>query len=133
MNYRDTGWKGLFGTNEAPDMEENLTGAGATDSVTGRVIKFQVVKDIKGDFTLAIKSTKASGTYPTITVSMRRYYDSDLGSSDYVTIGTFNSDGLHEFNIANSINWYLCNGYQIKLAAASGTFNIDVIAKGLVR
>ena len=127
------GEKGIFKNGTLQSKTDSLVASSATDTTIGYAISFFGASDLGGDLTIVIKSTLNSGSYPTCTVSVRKYYDADLGYGSWFDVGTFSSDGTHEFNVASYSSWYFCLGYQVRVTAASGTFNISLVGKAFNR
>ena len=127
----DTGWKGIFGTDDSPSYTTTFTGTS-----TSRTLKFVPSRNYNGDASLVVYAVLNSGSMPTVTVSYRKYYgvdDSNLQYGPWNTLGTFSSASTStEFVVSKDSNWGYCDGVQFKFTA-TGTFNITLHAAFRIR
>ncbi len=127
----DTGWKGIFGTDDSPSYTTTFTGTS-----TSRTLKFVPSRNYNGDASLVVYAVLNSGSMPTVTVSYRKYYgvdDDNLQYGPWNTLGTFSSASTStEFVVSKDSNWGYCDGVQFKFTA-SGTFNITLHAAFRIR
>lgn len=143
--YNRPGSFGIFGTNTSPSVQDSLIGAAAADTLTGRVITLEPAIRYNGNLTLVVDTNRESGTLTTITVEARHYWpDFDANQSasldsvefgNWFTVGTITAENayLNEFNLSSLTEWYFATGYQIRFRAASGTYNVDLIARTYIR
>ena len=128
-----SGEKGIFANGSLQTKTATLSASSATDTLNGFTVALIGASNLGGDLIVVIKSTLNSGAYTICTVSVRKYYDADLGYGSWFNVGTFSSDGTHEFNVVSYSGWFYTLGYQIRITAASGTFNITLIGKAFNR